>query len=372
MYNPVVKIYLKEKQREKYMKKKLINLISILILTCYIAGCTVSAPKSTETGNSESAPAETTATESTEATTTTEARGHFEFKPVVISTIFRDIMGEDMYEAYCNYVKAIQNGEDSFEVKSEKAYDWMIGQFPAQLNPVYFEYTESNYGGAFKNGRATFQYKIPKEELAAKEKDFEKLVTDILNENLRDDYSDFEKALALYLYFSNTYTYDYDSYEKMKDDPFMHFSAYRFLTNKTGICSECSTAYSYLLLQSGVDATIAGGNNYSGEGHGWSYVTINGKYYHIDPTYAMGKPNCLSYFMMTDEQRENEDGYKKAKTTIACHYKDDHNGDKYDANDSFFAPLWGGTLTSWDHKKKIICYTDMNDKECTFDYSSVG
>ncbi len=215
------------------MKKKLINLISILILTCYIAGCTVSAPKSTETGNSESAPAESTATESTEATTTTEARGHFEFKPVVISTIFRDIMGEDMYEAYCNYVKAIQNGEDSFEVKSEKAYDWMIGQFPAQLNPVYFEYTESNYGGAFKNGRATFQYKIPKEELAAKEKDFEKLVTDILNENLRDDYSDFEKALALYLYFSNTYTYDYDSYEKMKDDPFMHFSAYRFLTNKT-------------------------------------------------------------------------------------------------------------------------------------------
>ena len=334
-------------------------------MSCYIAGCAFGAPGDV----SLEAPA---TSETTEATTTTEARGHFEFRPVVISSIFRDIMGEDMYKAYCNYVTAVQNGEDSFEVKDEHTYDWMIGQFPSQLQPVYYEYTESGYGGAFKDGKATFQYKIPKEELAAKEKEFEKLVTDILNENLRDDYSDFEKALALYLYISNNYTYDYDSYYKMNDDPFMHFSAYKFLTNKTGICSECSATYSFLLLQCGVDAALAGGNNYNGEGHGWSYVTINGKYYHIDPTYAMGKPNCLSYFMMTDKQRENEDGYKKSNTLIGCHYKEDHNGDKYDANDDFFAPLWGGTLTSWDHKKKLIYYTDTNGNPATFDYSSVG
>lgn len=357
-----------------YMKRKLINLISIVIMSCYIAGCKVIVPGKTEPGDRKSVPSETvtTASETTEATTTTEARGHFEFKPVVISTIFRDIMGEDMYKAYCNYVTAVQNGEDSFEVKDEKTYDWMIGQFPSQLHPLYAEYTESNYGGAFKKGRATFQYKISKDELKTKEAEFEKLVTDILNENLRDDYSDFEKALALYLYFSNTYTYDYDSYRKMYDDPFMHFSAYRFLTGKTGICSECSTAYSYLLLQAGVDATIAGGNGNDGEGHGWSYVTINGKYYHIDPTFAMGHPNSLSYFMMTDAQRESENGYKKAKNTIACHYKDDHNGDKYDANDDFFAPLWGGTLTSWDHSKKLIYYEDSEGNAKTFDYSSVG
>ena len=114
-----------------------------------------------------------------------------------------------------------------------------------------------------------------------------------------------------------------------------------------------------------------GGNGDNGEGHGWSYVTINGKNYHIDPTFVMGKENCLSYFMMTDEQRGN-DGYKKDKNTIACHYKGDHNGSKYDASDDFFAPLWGGTLTSWDHKKKIIYYDDINGNPATFDYSSVG
>lgn len=369
MYNPVAK-NLCHKKRNGYMKRRLVNLISIVVMSCYIAGCAFKAPAATTVTTASETTAATS--ESAEATTTAEARGHFEFKPVVISTIFRDIMGEDMYKAYCNYVEAVQNGEDSFEVKDEHTYDWMIGQFPCQLQPLYFVYTESNYGGAYKDGRATFQYKIPKDELAAKEKDFEKLVTDILNENLRDDYSDFEKALALYIYISNNYTYDYDTYRKMSDNPAIQVSGYKFLTEKTGICSECAVAYSYLLLQAGVDATVAGGTGSDGEGHEWSYLTINGKHYHVDATFAMGHPNSLAYFMMTDEKRELENGYTKKKTSIACHYKEDHNGSKYNADDDFFSTLWDGTLDSWDHEKKLIYYTDSAGFYHVFDYSSVG
>ena len=348
------------------MKRKLINLISVIVMSCYIAGCAVNTPETTQPTSSQ-----TVATTTTEATTT-EAGSHFEFKPVVISTIFRDIMGEDMYKAYCNYIEAVRNKEDFFDCKDTETYDWMIGQFPNQLQPLYYVYTESYYADGFKNGRGQFQYKISKEELAVKEKEFEKLITDILNENLKDDYSDFEKCLALYLYISNNYKYDYDSYNEMKDNPFIDFSAYRFFTRKTGICSECANAYSYLLLQSGVDATVAGGTGSDNEGHEWSYVTINGKYYHIDPTFAMNSANCLSYFMMTDTQREAENGYTKNKTSIACHYKDLYNGDQYDASDDFFAPLWGGFLTSWDHKNKLIYYNDAEGNPKTFDYSSVG
>ena len=353
------------------MKRRLINLISVALVSCSVAGCSVTAAGKTA-ANTEAPQAVVTTAETTEATTTTEARGHFEFKPVVISSIFREMMGEDMYEAYCNYVKAVQNGEDSFKVKDEETYDWMIGQFPSMLQPLYFDYTGSNFGGAFKNGQATFKYKIPKEELAAKEKDFEKTVTGILNENLRDDYSDFEKALALYIYISNNCTYDQEFMDKLNGDPSLEASSYKFITEKRGICSECSTAYSYLLLQSGVDATVAGGIGADGVSHGWSYVTINGKNYHVDPTYVMGSENNLSYFMMTDSQRESEGGFKKKETTVACHYKGNHNGDKYDASDNFFAPLWGGHLTSWDHEKKLIYYTDINGEAATFDYSSIG
>ncbi len=353
------------------MKKTIISLLLTAIFAVSISGCGANTNIPSETT------AQTTTVETTSEPTTTETtedpRGHYEFKPVVMSSIFKDIMGEDMCWAYTNYINAVMAKEDSFEVKSVHDYDWMIGQFPCQFHPLYSVYTESNYDGAYKNGRATFQYKISKEELAAKETEFEKIVTDILNENLRDDYSDFEKVLALYLYFAENYTYDYEALELDPIEADKKLSSYRFFFDKKGICFECSGAYNFLLLQAGVDCTSGGGYSHAGkDGHAWSYVTINGKNYHVDPTWVMGKPGDLSYLMMTDSKREQEGDFKKSEMSIGCHYKEDHNGDKYNADDDFFAPLWGGTLTSWDHKKNIIYYIDKDGNEATFDYSKFG
>ena len=300
-----------------------------------------------------------------------EEKGHFTFQPVVIPSIFGDIMGEDMCEAYENYVEAALSGENEFAVSSQEAYDWMIGQFPHVSFPILEEYTESDYGGAYHDGKATFHYTIPKYEFLRREAEFEDIVTGILNETMRDDYSDLEKILALYEYFCNKYTYDFDTYVELRDRDIEELSAYRFLTTDHGICSECAPAFSYLLLQAGVDATTVSGicpENL--EGHEWSYVTINGKNFHIDPTYGMNSGVYLSYFMMTDQQREEEDGYKKDEMRVGCGYKDEHNGDQYDADDDYFAPLWGGYLTSWDHEKKLIYYTDRDGNDAVFDYSS--
>ena len=101
-------------------------------------------------------------------------------------------------------------------------------------------------------------------------------------------------------------------------------------------------------------------------------MTINGKNYHVDPTYAMSSDINLSYLMMTDETREVRDGFPKKNNVIANHYKDDHNGDKYDANDDFFEPLNDGHLISWDPEKNLIYYSDVDGNECTFDYSPFG
>ncbi len=306
-----------------------------------------------------------------EETDKVDEQGHFTFQPIVISSIFRDIMGEDMCEAYGNYVEAALKGENEFAVKDAETYDWMIGQFPPVSFPILEEYTDSDYGSAYHDGKATFHYTIPKSEFAKREKAFEEIVTGILNETMRDDYSDFEKVLALYEYFCEEYTYDYDVYEELSDRYIEELSAYRFLTTEHGICGECAPAFSYLLLQAGVDATTVGGIcPRNGEGHAWSYITINGKNYHVDPTYGMSSGVYLSYLMMTDEQREEEDGYEKSDMCVACHYKDEHNGDQYDADDDYFAPLWGGYLTSWDHEKKLIYYMDSSGNDAVFDYSS--
>ena len=235
------------------MKRSLIRSVTVLVTACILAGCSATVDVTTASSAVVTETAEAV-TETTESTTTTEARGHYEYKPVVMSSIFLDIMGEDMFDAYKNYIKAVQNGEEEFAVKSENDYDWMLGQFPSNFQPVYEVYTESNYAGAFKDGKATFQYKIPKEELAQKQAEFEEMVTGILNEVLRDDYSDVEKVLALYIYFANNYTYDYDTYNKMSDEAVQGICAYRFFTTKHGICAECSAAFSFMLLQAGVDA----------------------------------------------------------------------------------------------------------------------
>ena len=352
------------------MKRPLIQTVTVLVTACILAGCSADT-KITTTGTETETSVVTSV--STEATTTTEARGHYEYKPVVMSSIFLDIMGEDMYDAYKNYVKAVQNGEDEFEVKTEDTYHWMIGQFPAYFQPVYEVYTESNYGSAFKDGKGTFQYKIPKEELAQKEAEFEEMVTGILNENLRDDYSDVEKILALYIYFSQNYKYDYDTYYRMSNEAVPDLCAYRFFTTKHGICAECSAAFSFLLLQAGVDATVCGGNDaITDEGHSWTYVTINGKNYHVDPTYVMDSGNRLSYFMMTDEQRYKEGNFKKESMSVASHYKSDKNGNEYTADDDFFAPLWDKYLTSFDPDKNLIYYVDMEGNQGVFDYSAFG
>ena len=156
--------------------KNIDKITALILASVLLFGCS----SDSETLPSESTAETTTTAASVETTTettveTTEDRGHFEFKPIVMSSIFRDIMGEDMVQAYCNYVHAVMAREDSFEVKSEHDYDWMIGQFPSQFHPLYRKYTESNYGGAFKDGRGTFSYKIPKDELTAKEEEFEEL-----------------------------------------------------------------------------------------------------------------------------------------------------------------------------------------------------
>ena len=362
-----------------YMKRTITAFMISAVISLALAGCSTATQETSGTVTyetsriTEQTTSSQTSETTTEATTTTEARGHFEFKPIVCGPIFKEYMGEDLYSAYCNYINAVRAGEDTFEVKDQDTYDWMIGQFPGHCYPVVAEYTDSMYAGSVKKGIGTFQYLIPKEEFKVKNAEFEKLVTDILDENLRDDYSDFEKVLALYVYFSENYSYDYDTYYELNDHYVDNLSAYRFLTTGHGICSECGPAFAYLLLQAGVEADVIGGNTeYSGEGHSWCYVTINGRYYHVDPTYAMQSDVNLSYLMMTDERRENDDGYKKSKNTLAFSKKGELYADKFDADDDFFAPLKDGHLISWDHDKKLIYYTDIDGQEKTFDYSPFG
>ncbi len=361
------------------MNKRIIScVLAVSVLCSVLAGCssasetTASVSDTTTVETSASVTQTTEESETTEETAPSRCNGHYTFQTHVFPSKLEEIMGPAAHEAYDNMIDAVLAGEDYFDVADSETYDWVIGQFAYACFPVIDDYIESAYAEGFSNGRGKITYLIPKEELQQKIADFEQEITDILNENLEDDYSDFEKALALYLYMSRNYTYDYYMMDHSSE---MTVSAYQTLQDKSGICQGLSELYSFLLLEAGVDATVMK-SLFTADmgGHQWSYVKINGQYYHIDPTFALQSNDSLEYFMMNDSKRE-EAGYDLSACILTINYG---SGPEHGMTitDDTYSPLWNGQFSRLDRTNRILYYwtddADFNRVEAQFDYGAVG
>lgn len=351
------------------MKKRIALFLCLSLLAAWTSGCAggpvvepTEAPASAEPAPAVTEPgpeeAEPSPTEPPAASAEPVGqRGHYVFQPKVCASYMADIFGETMVETWFHLVDAVMAGEDHFACPDADTYGWVMGQFPDRCFPVLPELIDYCYdrSNPVIDGVASFTYLVPPEEAAARIADFAALVEDILNETLRDDSTDFEKALALYLYFSHHYTYDY---EAARPDIYADYlSSYRVLTTGTGICQEFSVAYSYLLLQAGVDASVMSGHrSYDGASHQWSYIKLDGRDFHVDPTFVIGSNDSLSYFLMDDGQRELT-GFLRNDYTICSHYSNDHPHPSYAADDGRFRELWQGEAAGWDPDSHILTYT---------------
>ena len=300
--------------------------------------------------------------------TTTEPEPWFTFRPKVCSSFHEGILGKEMCDSWYSLVDAVMAGGDTFNCPNGHVYFWMIAEFPKVCFPVISEIIEIPEDFKFSeiNGTGKIKYKVSKEEASQKITDFQELVEGIINEVMKPEYSDFENALALYSYFTHTYTYDYDTYYKVENkDPVNYTSSYRLLTTKTGICCEISEAYSYLLLQVGIDAATVMTSK-----HEWSIIKLGGSYYHIDPTFGIEDKDCLSFFMMTDEQRKDTYFYDDKNFNYVAFYNPESVPD-YSAKDEAYKVLWDYHMTSFDHEaKKINCwkYNGERQENTTYDY----
>ena len=382
------------------MKKTITKIICLLLPAMFIAGCISDTGSSvepaavvpaTETAAPETGivtvdlqvPDPTPEGDGIETETTTpepetapdepedtpvEEGSHYVFQPKVTSAYLKEVFGETMCETWFNLVDAVMAGESTFACPDQHTYNWVMGQFPDKCFPVLTELIDYAWDREHSvvDGVASFTYLVPQEEAAERIADFAKLVEDILNEALEDDYSDFEKAFALYQYFYRHYEYDYEAYELMYEKYVDYLSSYRLLTEKKGVCAEISVAYAYLLMQAGVDAGTMGAS-----AHEWSYVRIEGHDYHIDPTFVLGTEGSLAYFMMDDDQREWE-GYPKSEQQILSNYSQDHPHPEYAADDKSFEPLWKGFEAEMDHASHTLHYwfygPGWERLEETFDY----
>ena len=275
------------------------------------------------------------------------------FNPHVHTDLASELVTEDMWNAFFNACDAIRAGEDTFECASKEAYEWSIAEstfgllFPAACTKVV--------GDGYGNGTGKLKYLMDKNEYQERQKAFEAEIERILNEAVRSDYSDFEKALGLYDYMSKYWIYDERDITAYIDD----FGNYACLMNKNGICSEIGYAYSYLLLQVGVEAMPF---ETSGD-HMWTYVVIGGQGYHIDVTWALHgsipeAKTLLRYFMMTEQDRI-DDGLDKARfaAPMIWPWKADYDIARFTADDETFKQIrYGAMFQEMDTEKNVIRY----------------
>ena len=355
--------------------KSIRNYLPIFLICLLLAGCGTAGKTNASSSaempadqSSASLPEDTPSERFIENISNNE-EGHFTFNPHVFGSRYLEQFGEVTRDAFFAYCDALRNGEDSFACPDQDFAGWCSGRLSNFFFPVAREKIET---GAWADGRAKIIYLIPKEEFLAQEKEFEAAITGILNDSISNDYSDFEKILALYEYMTMNYTYDYEMYDHTLEWMDKQ-SPYRCLTEGRGICNEIAGLYNYLLLQVGIDSEEMGGTvHYSGdyaEGHSWVFVNLGGKCYHIDPTYGLTEDRPpLCYFMMTDQLREERDMFPIEEFTIAAGGDESRKLFEYEAVSSDYSDLWNGFYVGMDRAAHEVLYTTGDESVERFSY----
>ena len=340
----------------------------MLEFTFLLSGC--SSPKPAESVINVKSPAETTS-EAIETTTeeTTKAPEPFVFNPHLHCSLLSEIVTEDMWQSLYNMIDAIRAGEDTFKCTDENAYKWCtdevtIGSFlpPACTYVV---------GNGYEDGIGKLKYKMDKDKLSQREKAFEEEIVRILNEATVSDRSEFEKLMDLYDYMCKNWVYDYKELDGQGIDD---FSDYACLTKKNGICCEIAGAFSYLLLQCGIEAMPFG----TSCEHDWTYVVISGKGYHVDATWGLhgdypNDPLNLQYFMMTEAERlpQLQDADQLQATWI-WPWKTGYDLKRFSATDETFSALHSGAYYEGiDTERNVIKYKDLDGNPHELSYGDM-
>ena len=295
---------------------------------------------------------------------------HYTFNLRAMNNLEKECGIEDIEKYWNGFIDALLEGRTEFECPDKEVFSYIYYVLIPDNLPAVGEWLDMPWDQEVEGGTVHFTYKISTEELKEKIEILKNQTEEILNEVLEDDYSDFEKALALYIYFQDNFYY-YEDYSEWG-------GVTHVLKTKSGICGEFAQTYVYLLTQAGVDAGTVTNN-----GHCWSIVRIKGKYYHIDTTWGLGQTD-LAHFMQTKSQKLNANNGGEDEDTIDCWVADFKASygrfdldNEFDDEDDSCAALWGYySKIKWNREEKrlYICseYNEANEyapKITEFDYS---
>ncbi len=136
---------------------------------------------------------------------------------------------------------------------------------------------------------------------------------------------------------------------------------------RTGQCVDLGAVYSFLLLRAGVQALAVDGHGPSMD-HVWTYLLIDGKGYHSDPTWALrssvGGNELLLTCFLEDAERRGGDGFDMddLRLPLLPKYWVRFSASRIPAeNDELCFPV-GSFLESLDEDSKTVRYSDDNGK----------
>ena len=298
------------------------------------------------------------------------------FNRHVFSEFYLKQFGEKRRETFFRFVDALYAGEDRFECPNDASEQWCCKLFASYFFPVAEPFISCEYAG---DGWAKIIYKEPKEEFLGRIQDFENRVSEILTRVIEEDYTDLEKALALYEYLAEATEYDewLAEYVASGNDPedigdwTSQRYAYRVLMEHRGICSEIAALYQYLLLQCGVDAECCDADAADGGiGHAWNIIRLDGVSYLLDATWAITESYTprLTFFLFTDDVRVS-DGYLPETFDVGMYdFLADRAKTGYAAVDERYKDLWGGRYVAIDESEKCIFFLDGDGVMQKFSY----
>ena len=287
----------------------------------------------------------------------------YHFQPHVITEEIREFFGEDFTDLFFGFCDALLNGDDSY-LCPDSHTEFEIWRTAGSCFPIAdkIAYADFPVGSPRKHpsGQAKIIYRYERATCQSLIKSFQIRVEDLLNASLPAACGDAEKALRLYRSFAREYRYDdeilNDSKRRLEEG-----GAYRTIMTGQGICWEIAAAYTYLLLQAGVDAGICCGIQENGDVHEWNIVKLDGKYYYVDPTYAVSSPDTLKYFGMTEAERIKQGSF--LPDTLWVFIIGEIKAQTLDVTDEKFKPLWYSADYEIDHHQ--VLYQDNLGQQYT-------
>lgn len=159
-------------------------------------------------------------------------------------------------------------------------------------------WVDSNLRVSNANGRIYFDYTVSRDEQTNCANILNDKVSTIVERWMRKT-SEYDVALASFEYIANHVCYNHSELGRDSRDDIHSYSAYGAIVNNLAVCEGFAKAYQLLLQRFGIMAVKATGEtsvNSIRRRHTWLIARIDGKFCHIDPTWAALTGNNVEHF----------------------------------------------------------------------------